>query len=171
MTAMTSSGKARVTLPADDQILIEREFDAPRHLVWEALTTPELVKRWSGGKRGEVTLAEIDLRVGGRWRYVMIASEGGFEVGFHGEYKEIATAERIVTTEVFEGLPDLGVPGGESLNTMTLTELDGDRTLLTTLVVHRSKAGRDAHIASGMEGGMQESFDALEQVAQSLAAA
>jgi len=170
MTTMTSSNKAKVTLPADDQILIEREFDAPKHLVYEAWTTPELVKRWWGAKRGEVTSVEIDLRVGGSWRYVMVAGEGGFEVGFHGEYRELVPAERIVSTEVFEGLPDHGVPGGESLNTLTLTEVDG-RTTLSILVQHESKEDRDAQIQSGMEGGMQESMDALEEVAKSLATA
>ncbi len=169
MTTMTgSNGTAKVTLPADDQILIEREFDAPKHLVYEAWTTPELVRRWWGAKRGEVTSVEIDLRVGGRWRYVMVAGEGGFEVGFHGVYQELVPAERIVSTEVFEGLPDHGVPGGESLNTLTLTEVGG-RTKLSVLVQHSSKADRDGHIESGMEGGMQESMDALEEVAQSLA--
>ena len=75
-----SSGTATVTLPTDEQILITREFDAPKHLVYKALTTPELVKRWWNAKRGEVTIAEIDLRVGGKWRYVMVA-DGGFESG------------------------------------------------------------------------------------------
>src|SRR5688500_14451345 len=84
---MAHSGKAKVTLPTDTQILITREFDAPKHLIYKAWTTPELVKRWWAGERGEVTLAEIDLRVGGTWRYVMVANQG-FEVGFHGEYRE-----------------------------------------------------------------------------------
>ena len=74
--AVTSSGTATVTLPTDEQILITREFDAPKHLVYKAWTTPELVKRWWNAKRGEVTVAEIDLRVGGKWRYVMIADGG-----------------------------------------------------------------------------------------------
>jgi uncharacterized protein YndB with AHSA1/START domain len=95
--AMTSSRSATVTLPADDQILITREFDAPKHLVYRAWTTPELVKRWWSAKRGEVTVAEIDLRVGGTWRYVMIA-DGGMEVAFHGEFREIVPDERIVST-------------------------------------------------------------------------
>ena len=82
--AVTSSGTATVTLPTDEQILITREFDAPKHLVYKAWTTPELVKRWWSGHQGEMTIAEIDLRVGGRWRYVMVAN-GGFEVAFHGE--------------------------------------------------------------------------------------
>ena len=93
---MTSSGTATLTLPTDEQILITREFNAPRHLVYKAFTTPELVKRWWHANRGEVTVVEIDLRVGGKWRYVMVADEG-FEVGFHGEYLEIAPDERIVS--------------------------------------------------------------------------
>jgi uncharacterized protein YndB with AHSA1/START domain len=150
-----------VTLPTDEQILITREFDAPAHLLWRALTEPELVKRWWSGERGEVTSAEIDLRVGGRWRYVMVA-HGEFEVAFHGEYQEIVPHERIISTEVFEGFPD-----AESTNIMTLVEAGG-RTTLTTLVQHTSKEHRDGHVDSGMEAGMQESFDALERVAASL---
>jgi uncharacterized protein YndB with AHSA1/START domain len=100
-----SSGTAAVTLPTDEQILITRDFDAPKHLVYKAWTTPELVKRWWNAKRGEVTVAEIDLRIGGTWRYVMV-TEDGFEVAFHGEYREIVPNERIVSTEVYEGMPD-----------------------------------------------------------------
>ena len=159
--AVTSSGTAKVTLPADDQILITREFDAPSELVFKAWTTPELVKRWWSGQRGAVTSAEIDLRVGGMWRYVMEAN-GGFEVAFHGEFREIVPNERIVTTEVFEGMPD-----AQAVDTITFAEVDG-RTTLTMLVQHTSKEDRDGHINSGMEGGMQESMDALEQVAISL---
>ena len=161
MTAVASSGTATVTLPADDQILITRVFDAPKHLVYKAWTTPELVKRWWSGLRGEVTSAEIDLRVGGMWRYVMIATRG-FEVAFHGEYREIVPNERLVCTEVYEGMPD-----AQAVDIITFAELDG-RTTLTMLVQHTSKEDRDAHINSGMEGGMQESMDALEQVAISL---
>ena len=156
-----SSGTATVTLPADEQILITREFDAPKHLVYKAFTTPELVKRWWHANRGEMTVAEIDLREGGKWRYVMVA-EGDFEVGFHGEYREIVPNERIVSTEVYEGMP-----GAEAVNTMTLTEADG-RTTVEILVQHASKEHRDAHIESGMEAGMQDAMDLLEQVAVSL---
>jgi uncharacterized protein YndB with AHSA1/START domain len=159
---MTSSGTATVTLPTDTEILITREFDAPRHLVYRAWTTPDLVKRWWSGQRGEVISAEIDLRVGGMWRWVMVA-HGGFEVAFHGVYREIVPDERIVTTEVFEGMPE-----GEALNTLTFTEED-ERTTLTLLVEHSSREHRDAHVNSGMEAGMQESMDALERVAASLA--
>lgn len=165
---VASSGTAKVTLPTDTEILITREFDAPRHLVYKAWTTPELVKRWWAGQRGEVTLAEIDLRVGGSWRYVMTASEGGFEVAFHGEFIEIFPNERIVSTEVFEGVPSLGMPGGgPTTNTATLAEAEG-RTTLTVRVVCDSQETRDAIIDSGMEGGMQESMDQLEQTAISL---
>ncbi len=159
--AATSSGTATVKLPADDQILITREFDAPRHLVYQAYTTPELVRRWWHAKRGEVTTCEIDLRVGGTWRYVMVA-DGGVEVAFHGEYRELVPNERIVSTEVYEGMPD-----AEALDTVTFTEVDG-RTTLAILVQHASKEHRDAHIESGMEAGLQDALDLLEQVAVSL---
>jgi uncharacterized protein YndB with AHSA1/START domain len=159
-----SSGTATVTLPKDDQILITRDFDAPKHLVYKALTTPELVKRWWNAKRGEVTSAEIDLRVGGTWRYVMV-TEDGTEVGFHGEYREIVPNERIVSTEVYEGAP--GGDEGGTLNTVTLDESDG-RTTLTVLVHAPSKEIRDAIIDSGMEAGMQDAYDLLEEVAVSL---
>ena len=162
--AATSNGTATVTLPTDRQILITREFDAPRHLVYKAWTTPELVKRWWHANRGQVTIAEIDLRVGGTWRYVSV-TESGMEVAFHGEYREIVPNERLVSTEVYEGIPD--AEQHAALNTLTLTERDG-RTLLTVLVEHPTKEGRDAHINSGMEPGMQDALDLLEQVAVSL---
>jgi uncharacterized protein YndB with AHSA1/START domain len=162
MSNTTETHAATVTLPSDDQILITRQFDAPRHLVYQAWTTPELVKRWWAGRRGEVTLAEIDLRVGGTWRYVMTA-RGEFEVGFHGEYRELVENERIVSTEVYEDAPD-----AVALNTLTLTERDG-RTTMAILVQHQSTANRDMHLDSGMEGGMNESLDALERVARALA--
>ena len=164
MTAVTTSGTAKVTLPADNQILITREFDAPREMVYRAITTPELVRQWWHAKRGEMTVCEIDLRVGGKWRYVMVA-HGEFEVGFHGEYREIVPNERIVSTEAFEGIPDADEHA--SVNTMTLTETDG-RTRVEILVEHPTREGRDAHINSGMEAGLQDALDLLEQVAASL---
>ena len=163
--AAATSGTAVVTLPADDQILITREFDAPRHLVYKAWTTPELVERWWSGHRGTVTSAEIDLRVGGRWRYVMVANQG-FEVAFHGEYREIVENERIVSTEVYEGAP--GGDDDPAVNLITFTEVDG-RTTLEVLVQCPSREVRDIIIDSGMEVGMQEAYDKLEQVAISLA--
>jgi uncharacterized protein YndB with AHSA1/START domain len=165
-----TKGTATVTLPSDTQILITREFNAPKHLVYKAYTTPELVKRWWSGERGDVTLAEIDLEVGGRWRYAMVAN-GGFEVAFHGEYREIVPNERIVSTEVFEGMPDQRYPDGDeqgTVNTATFTDVEG-RTRLEILVECPSKEIRDLIIGSGMEGGMQEGMDKLEEIAISLA--
>ncbi len=162
--AVTSSGTATVTLPTDEQILITREFDAPKHLVYKAWTTPELVKRWWHANRGEVKSAEIDLRVGGTWRYVSVTDDG-LEFGFHGEYREIVPNERIVSTEAYEGVPD--PDANATLNTLTLTEEDG-RTTLTVLVQAPSRVVRDAIIDSGMETGMQDALDLLEQVAVSL---
>jgi uncharacterized protein YndB with AHSA1/START domain len=165
---VASSGSATVTLPTDEQILITREFAAPKHLVYKAWTTPELVKRWWNAKRGEVTLAEIDLRVGGKWRSVMIA-DNGFEVGFHGEYLEVVPNEMIISTEVYEGLPEgVSEEDGATVNTATFAETDG-RTTLTLLIQATSKVSRDAIIDSGMEAGLQDALDLLEQVAISLA--
>jgi uncharacterized protein YndB with AHSA1/START domain len=161
---MASSGTAVVSLPSDTEILITREFDAPKHLVYKAFTTPELIKRWWSAKRGEVTLAEVDLRVGGKWRYVMV-TEGGFEVGFHGEYREIIPNEMIVNTEIYEG-----APGGDengAVNTTRFVEKAG-RTTLTVLVTMPTKEGRDMILESGMEAGMQDAYDLLEEVATSL---
>ena len=162
MTPVATSGTAVVTLPADDQILITREFNAPRHLVYKAYTTPELVRRWWAGRRGQMTIAEIDLRVGGMWRFVMTSSEG-FEVAFHGTYREIVPDERLVHTEVYEAMPD-----AEAVNTLTFAETDG-RTTLTVLVDCGTREVRDGMMASGMEVGMQEAYDLIEQIAIELA--
>ena len=161
MAAVTTSGTAVVTLPADTQILITREFNAPRHLVFKAWTTPELIRRWWNADRGTVTIADVDLRVGGAWRYVMTAN-GGFEVAFHGEYRELIPDERIVSTEIYEGAPE-----AEAVTSLTLTE-SGGRTTLTLLVQHTSQEHRDLHINSGMEDGMQDAMDLLEQAAVTL---
>ena len=161
---MPSSANAAVTLPTDEQILIVREFDAPRDLVYRAWTTPELVMRWWGGHRGTMKVAEIDLRVGGAWRYVMEA-HGGLEVGFHGEFREIVPNERIVYTEIFEGMPEGDSP--PALNTATFTAAGG-RTMLELRTEVESKAIRDMIIDSGMELGVQEQMEVLEELARSL---
>jgi uncharacterized protein YndB with AHSA1/START domain len=165
MAAMATSGTAKLTLPSDTEILMTREFNAPKHLVYKAYTTPELVSRWWAGRRGTVTLAEIDLRVGGSWRYVMTATEG-FEVAFHGEFKEIVPDERLVNTEVFEGAPE----GGEALVTVTFEALDGDRTRIAMLSALPSLQVRDMIVATGMESGAQEGMDILEEIAIELSA-
>ena len=162
-----SSGKATVTLPTDEQIRITRDFDAPRHLVYKAWTTPELVKRWWNAKRGEVTVAEIDLRVGGKWRYAMVTPDG-FAVAFHGEYREIVPNERLVTTEIYEGLPQgVSEEDAATLNTTTFEEEDG-QTTLTIVVQAKNKASRDAIVESGMEAGLQDALDLAEEVVLSL---
>jgi uncharacterized protein YndB with AHSA1/START domain len=165
---VTTSRSAKLTLPTDEQIMITREFDAPRRLVYKAMTTPDLVRRWWHAKRGEVTVAEIDLRVGGKWRWVMVTPDGT-EVGFHGEFVELVPDERIVQTEVYEGLPE-GVSDEDAatLNTATFTELDERRTLLTLLIEAKSKIARDAIIESGMENGLQDALDLLEETASSV---
>ena len=163
----TTNNRAKLTLPTDEQILIEREFDAPAHLVYTAWTTPELVKRWWHAKRGEVTLAEIDLRVGGRWRYVMVTDDGS-EVGFHGEYREIVPDQRLVSTESYEGVPaGVSEHDATTVNTATFAEA-GQRTMVTLLIQASSKASRDAIIESGMEDGLQDALELLEQLAASL---
>ena len=165
-TVSNRHGSAVVTLPNDTEIVITRAFDAPAALVFKAYTTPDLVKRWWGFETSEWLVCDIDLRVGGEWRYVTREQtpEGPFEVGFHGEFREIAAPHRLVSTEVFEGMPDAG-----ALDTVVFTELDGVTTMTMT-VTHTCQEHRDGHIASGMEGGMQVSMDRLEDVATALAA-
>ena len=165
---VTDDERATLTLPTDEQILIVRRFDGPRHLVWRAYTEPELVRQWWHAGRGTMTACEIDLRVGGAWRYVMTA-DGGFEVAFHGEFREIVPGERLVTTEVFEGAPPLPA-ADEPLNVVTFEEVDG-RTILQLLVQTTSQELRDVILNSGMEQGMHEQHELLEEVARSLAAA
>jgi uncharacterized protein YndB with AHSA1/START domain len=158
-------GSAVLTLPSDTEILITRSFDAPAELVFRAYTTPELVRRWWGFETSEWLVCEVDLRVGGRWRYVT-REEGGFEVGFHGEYREIDAPRRLVSTEVYEGAPVPDPDAAGTLNTVTLDEVDGVTTM-TVLVQAPSQEVRDAIIESGMEGGMQVSFDRLEDLVRS----
>ncbi len=160
-----SSGKLQVTLPSDKEILLSRVFDAPRHLVFEAMTKPEHVRRWWCCMEGfTMPICEIDLRVGGGYRFVMLGPDGN-EVGFHGEYREIVRPERIVHTEVFEPFPD-----SPALVTMTLEEREG-KTYYQARVVHQTKEARDMHIESGMEHGANLAFDRLEEIARALSAA
>ena len=158
---MTSTHRAVVTTNGDRQILITREFDAPRHLVFRAWTEPDLIARWWAGDRGTVTSIEADARTGGRWRYVMTA-DAGFEVAFHGEYREVVPDERLVYTEVYEAMPE-----STAVTTVTFTA-DDDRTTVTVVVEHATREARDTHIGYGMEGGLQEALTHLEQVARSL---
>jgi uncharacterized protein YndB with AHSA1/START domain len=149
-----------VTLPSDTEILITREFNAPRHLVFDAWTKPEHVRRWYGFRDSNLAVCEIDLRPGGAWRWVIRDDEG--EHAFSGEYVEIAAPERLVATERYEP-----VPGSDHVNTMTLTEHEG-RTLVRVLVKYDTREARDGHIAAGMEAGMRVTLERLDEVLDDL---
>jgi uncharacterized protein YndB with AHSA1/START domain len=155
----TKSSSLIITLPSDREVLMERSFDAPRELVFEAMTKPEHVKRWWGPRRTTCTVCEIDFRVGGSWRYTLRAPEG-CDVTFTGIYREIVPPERIVSTERYEE-PRFGNP--EWQTTLTLEEIGG-RTKMISRVLHPSKQNRDAHVNSGMESGAAETFDRLEEL-------
>lgn len=154
--------KLKVTTPSDREIVLSRTFDAPRALVWKAMTTPEHVKRWWGCDEMTLVVCDIDLRVGGAWRYVSRTTDGQ-EFGFNGVYREINAPEKLVSTEVFEPMPDF-----ESLNTVTLEERNG-QTFLTTNILHKTTEGRDGHLNSGMEFGAGQSFDKLAALLETLA--
>jgi uncharacterized protein YndB with AHSA1/START domain len=168
--AQAGSGTMDVTFPSDTEILITRTLQAPPHLVYRAWTTPELVKRWWPGRRGEMTVADMDFRVGGAWRYVMV-SNGEFEVAFHGIYREIVPAERIVHTEIME-LPGTAPDSEEGavLNTVTFEPADdGGATIVRIRTDAGTREVRDMIAQSGMEGGVREQFEIIEELAASLA--
>lgn len=150
------TGSAEVTLPSDTEIKIVRKFDAPAALVFDVWTTPEHVRNWWGWETDQMRVCEIDLRVGGGYRFV--AGDGDREVAFRGIYQEIEPPHRLVSTEVYEPYPE-----SESINTLTLEENDGVTTM-TVLVAHRNQEARDATIASGMESGLQHSLDRVDEV-------
>ena len=164
MAAVTTSQSAVVTLPTDTQIHVTREFAAPRHLVWRAFTEPELIAKWWHANRGEIQSVDVDLRVGGKWRWVMVTPDG-YEVAFNGEYREIVPHEKLVYTELFEGVPT--DPADAAVNTMTLTEVDG-RTHMVAVTELTTREARDAILETGMEAGMQDAYDLLEEAAISL---
>jgi uncharacterized protein YndB with AHSA1/START domain len=147
--------KAKLDFPAPTDILITREFQAPAALVYEAMTTPEHVRRWWGAGHGEMTVCEIDLRVGGKWRFAQVTPDGT-EVAFSGEYLELDPPGRTVHTEVYEPYPD-----SSSTITTTYEERDGVTTM-RALCRYDSVETRDAVIASGMESGMNSSYDAID---------
>lgn len=150
------SGSAEVTLPSDTEIKITRKFDAPADLVFDVWTTPEHVRNWWGWDTDPMSVCEIDLRVGGGYRFV--AGDGNREVAFRGVYQEIERPHRLVSTEVYEPYPE-----SESTNTLTLEEENGVTTM-TIIVAHQSQQARDATIASGMERGLQHSLDRADKV-------
>jgi uncharacterized protein YndB with AHSA1/START domain len=156
MTA-TKNSSLQITTPSDREILMTRIFDAPRDLVFEAMTKAEHVKRWWGPCSMTAEVCEIDFRVGGAWRYVLHASDGK-KVEFTGVYKEIAAPERFVSSERYHE-PSVGNP--EWQTTLTLEDLGNGKTKMTSRVLHPSKEQRDGHLNSGMEHGAAETFDRL----------
>jgi len=160
----TDSSSAQVTTPSDAEVEVTRLFDAPRDLVWEAYTTPELVKRWLLGPPGwTMPICEMDVRVGGAYRWAWRSEADGMQFGFHGEFLEVTPPERIVHSETYDP-GDVGGSmgdGGTSRVTVTFTETDG-KTLLTTRVDYGSKEARDAVLATGMTEGMEMSYRLLD---------
>lgn len=159
---MASSGSATVEARGDTEILITRRFAAAPPLVWRAWTEPELIRRWWHANRGEMTVCEVDLRVGGRWRYAMVTPDGQ-DVAFHGEYREVEAPGRLVSTEVYEAVPD-----AMAVNLATFEDDGEGGTLLRILVTHEDRTGRDMHLNSGMEDGLQDALDMVEGVAGEL---
>ena len=158
VSTAANSDTFKVSTPSDREIGMTRLFNAPRHLVFEAMSRPEHIKEWWGrlGDGYSVPVCEVDFRPGGAWRFVNWHPHG--EAAFHGVYREIVAPERVVFTEIFEDFPD-----GESVVTSVLTE-EGGKTRLTATVVYPSVEVRDAVIASGMAKGAGISYDRLEDV-------
>jgi len=154
--------KMTLTVPSDREIVLTRTFDAPRRLVWEALTRPEHVPQWWGPRGTTMLVDKMDLRPGGAWRFVSRGPDGS-EHGFRGEYREIVPPERIVQTFEWEGLP-----GHISVETLTLEERDG-RTTITGTSVFDSVEDRDGMLQSGMETGAAETYDRLEEHLRTMA--
>lgn len=152
-----------VAEPDKPTIVITRLFAAPPAIVFEACTRPELVSRWFGPRGFTAVVCEIDLRVGGRYRYVVRGPDGR-DMGFSGEFREIVPAKRIVQTFVFDPYPQ-----AEAIETAVFTEQAG-KTLLTVTILHKSIEFRDGHVQSGMEAGMNESHQRLDDVIASLSA-
>jgi len=161
---MTLPETAQVSLPGDTQVSVKRAFRAPRELVWEAYTTPELMRRWLTGMPGwTMTVCEMDVRAGGTFRWRWRSDEDGKEFGFHGEYLEVDAPARIRNTEAFDPGDVGGSMGAEpALITVTLEEQDG-WTVMTTLIEYDSRASRDEALATGMTDGMELSYQNLDR--------
>jgi uncharacterized protein YndB with AHSA1/START domain len=158
---MKNTGTLKVTTPSDREIVLTRVFDAPRNLVYDALTKPELLKRWFGPRGWSLVVCEVDLKVGGKWRFVLRGPDGS-EMGMSGTYRELVRPERTVHTESFDDYP------GESIVTGVLVE-HGGKTTLTGTILYESKEIRDAVVNSGMEHGAAESYDKLAELLPTVA--
>jgi uncharacterized protein YndB with AHSA1/START domain len=156
---MTSMSALKITTPSDREITMVRVFDAPRPLVFDCWTKPELVKRWLTGPPGwEFVVCEIELRVGGKYRFVW-RGPGGVEMGMGGVHLEVKAPERVVNTQLF----DQDWTGGEAVGTLVLTE-HGGKTTVSNTVLYASKAARDGALSSGMEQGIAAGYERLDRV-------
>ena len=153
---MINTGTLQVTTPTDREIVLTRVFDAPRHLVFDAFSKPELLKRWFGPRGWSLVTCEVDLRVGGGFRFILRGPDGS-NMGMRGVYREIVPPERSVHMESFDDYP------GESQVTAVFAEHDG-KTILTATVLYPSKEVRDIVLKSGMEHGAAESYDKLAEL-------
>ena len=153
---MKNTGTLQVTTPSEREIVLTRVFDAPRSMVFGAFTKPELLKRWFGPRGWSLVVCEVDLKVGGAWRFVLRGPDGR-EMGMRGVYRELAPPDRSVHTESFDDFP------GESIVTTVLIEERG-RTMMTATVLYPSQEIRDAVIKSGMEHGAAETYDKLAEL-------
>jgi len=153
---MKNTGTLTVTTPSDREIVLTRVFDAPRSLVFDAFSKPELLKQWFGPRGWSLVVCEVDFRVGGAWRFVLRGPDGT-DMGMRGVYREIAPPERSVHTESFDAYP------GESIVTMVLAE-DRGQTTMTATVLYPSQEVRDIVIKSGMEHGAAETYDKLAEM-------
>jgi len=163
---MKNTGSLQVTTPSEREIAMTRVFDAPRRLVFDAWTKPELIKRWLGVRGGwSMVVCEVDLKVGGTYRFVW-RGPTGTEMGMGGVYREVVPPERLVATEKF----DDPWYEGEALDTTVWVE-QGGKTTVTTTVRYASQEVRDAVLKTPMEKGIAESYDKLEELLPSLAAA
>jgi uncharacterized protein YndB with AHSA1/START domain len=158
---MQNTGTLKVTTPSEREVVLTRVFDAPRKLVFDALTKPELLKRWFGPRGWSLNVCEVDLRVGGKWRFVLIGPDGS-KMGMSGVYREITPPQGEVHTEQFDDYP------GESVVTCVLVE-DNGRTTLTGTVLYESQEIRDIVIKSGMEHGAAETYDKLAEYLATIA--
>jgi uncharacterized protein YndB with AHSA1/START domain len=160
MNTTPPPNRAVVTTPSDREIRVERVFDAPRDVVWRAMTDPALVAQWWG--RGNKLVIERDeIERGGHWRYVEHSAEGVH--GFEGRYREVVPPERIVRTFEWDGMP-----GHVMVETMTLEDLGDGRTRLVSVSLFHTTMERDGMLGSGMEGGMNESYAALDRLLATL---
>ena len=151
------SGKTEVTTPSDREIVTERTFDAPRERVWAAFTDPELIPQWWGPRKYETVVDVMDVRPGGAWRFTH-EGEDGEQHGFRGTYREVTPPERIVQTFEWEGMP-----GHVIVETATLEDL-GEQTKVTTVSLFHTTEERDGMLNSGMEGGLSESHERLDEL-------